>query len=95
MYWATKYDLILLPIHGEYSARKIVLPSRGDLIEKLNIQKGDYALGRPMGTGCPVPHVLQVIEADPVTGLSMTLVVGPKVSWRTRLGCQSLPYGGL
>lgn len=74
------YDFILVPIPGEISARKIVLPFRGDLVEKLDIKKGDYVLGRPMGAGCPIPHVLQVIEADPVTGLLSTWVVGPKVS---------------
>lgn len=74
------YDFVLSPIPGEISARKIVLPFRGDLVEKMAIQKGDYVLGRPMGAGCPIPHVLQVIEADPVTGLLSTWVVGPKVS---------------
>lgn len=33
-----------------------------------------------MGAGCPIPHVLQVIEADHVTGLLYTWVVGPKYS---------------
>jgi uncharacterized Fe-S cluster-containing protein len=74
------YDFVLSPIPGEVSARKIVLPFRGDLVEKMNILKGDYVIGRPMGAGCPVPHVLKVIEADPVTGLLTTWVVGPKVS---------------
>ena len=31
-----------------------------------------------MGQGCPVPHVLKVIEANPVTGVLTTWVVGPK-----------------
>lgn len=74
------YDFILVPIPGEISARKIVLPFRGDLVEKMDIKKGDYVLGRPMGAGCPIPHVLQVIEADPVTGLLSTWVVGPRIS---------------
>lgn len=75
-----QYDFVLGPIPGEISARKIVLPFRSDLVEKLAIEKGDYVLGRPMGAGCPIPHVLQVIEADPVTGLLSTWVVGPKMS---------------
>jgi uncharacterized Fe-S cluster-containing protein len=33
-----------------------------------------------MGAGCPIPHVLKVIEADQVTGLLYTWVVGPKYS---------------
>jgi uncharacterized Fe-S cluster-containing protein len=74
------YDFVLTPIPGEISARKIVLPFRGDLVEKMAIQKGDFVMGRPMGAGCPIPHVLQVIEADPITGLLSTWVVGPKVS---------------
>ena len=74
------YDFILTPLPGEISARKIVLPFRGDMVEKMAIKKGDYVLGRPMGAGCPIPHVLQVLEADVVTGLLYTWVVGPKVS---------------
>jgi uncharacterized Fe-S cluster-containing protein len=62
------YDFILESLPGECSARKIVLPFRADLVEKLNIEKGDYVLGRPMGAGCPIPHVLKVIEADFITG---------------------------
>lgn len=74
------YDFILGPLPGEISARKIVLPFRADLVDKMGIRKGDYVLGRPMGAGCPVPHVLQVVEADPITGVLETWVVGPKVS---------------
>ena len=74
------YDFILHPLPGEISARKIVLPFRGDLVEEMNIVPGDIVLGRPMGAGCPIPHVLQVIEAEPVTGLLYTWVVGPKYS---------------
>lgn len=74
------YDFVLNPLPGEISARKIVLPFRGDLVEKLTIVSGDYVLGRPMGAGCPIPHVLQVIKAEPVTGLLYTWVVGPRYS---------------
>ncbi len=74
------YDFILNPLPGECSARKIVLPFRSDLVEKMNIIKGDYVLGRPMGAGCPIPHVLKVIKAEPVTGLLYTWVVGPQYS---------------
>ncbi|TCL72429.1 putative Fe-S cluster-containing protein [Hydrogenispora ethanolica] len=73
-----RYDFVLGALPGEISARKIVLPFRSDLVEKLAIHKGDLVLGRPMGAGCPIPHVLSVIEADPVTGLLYTWVVGPK-----------------
>lgn len=74
------YDFVLGALPGEISARKIVLPFRSDLVEKLNIQKGDLVLGRPMGAGCPIPHVLKVIKAEKVTGLLYTWVVGPKYS---------------
>jgi uncharacterized Fe-S cluster-containing protein len=74
------YDFILNPLPGEISARKIVLPFRSDLPEKLAIVKGDLVLGRPMGAGCPIPHVLQVIEVEYHTGLLYTWVVGPKYS---------------
>ncbi len=74
------YDFVLEPLPGEISARKIVLPFRPDVVEKMDIKKGDYVLGRPMGAGCPIPHVLQVIEAEWVTGLLYTWAVGPKYS---------------
>lgn len=74
------YDFVLAPLPGEISARKIVLPFRGDMIEKMEIKDGDYVLGRPMGAGCPIPHVLKVIKAELVTGLLYTWVVGPKYS---------------
>jgi uncharacterized Fe-S cluster-containing protein len=74
------YDFVLGPLPGEISARKIVLPFRSDLVEKMNIKKGDLVLGRPMGAGCPIPHVLRVIKAEKVTGLLYTWVVGPRYS---------------
>lgn len=75
-----EYDFVLHPLPGEISARKIVLPFRSDQVEKMDIKAGDIVLGRPMGAGCPIPHVLKVIEADQVTGLLYTWVVGPKYS---------------
>lgn len=74
------YDFILNPLPGEISARKIVLPFRSDLVEKMEIAQGDYVLGRPMGAGCPIPHVLKVIKAEPITGLLYTWVIGPQYS---------------
>lgn len=71
------YDFILHPLPGEPSARKIVLPFRPDMTEKLGIKKGDVVLGRPMGAGCPVQHTLSVIEADYLTGLLTCHVVSP------------------
>lgn len=74
------YDFILHPLPGEPSARKIVLPFRPDMTEKLGIDKGDLVVGRPMGAGCPVQHVLSVIEADYLTGLLTTHVVSPLIA---------------
>lgn len=74
------YDFVLGALPGEISARKIVLPFRSDLVEKMDIRKGDLVLGRPMGAGCPIPHVLKVIKAEKLTGLLYTWVVGPKYS---------------
>ncbi|MFA4884808.1 MAG: (Fe-S)-binding protein [Desulfotomaculaceae bacterium] len=74
------YDFVLGPLPGEISARKIVLPFRPDLVEKMEIKKGDIVLGRPMGAGCPIPHVLRVIKVEQLTGLLYTWVVGPKYS---------------
>lgn len=74
------YDFVLKPLPGEISARKIVLPFRSDLVERLDIKEGDFVLGRPMGAGCPVPHILQVIRAEILTGLLYTWVVGPRYS---------------
>jgi uncharacterized Fe-S cluster-containing protein len=75
-----RYDFLLEPLPGEISARKIVLPFRADLVEKLGIKAGDYVLGRPMGAGCPIPHVLEVIEADTISGILVTWVVGPQIA---------------
>ncbi len=74
------WDFVLAPLPGEPSARKIVLPFRPDLVEKWGISKGDIVLGRPAGAGCPVQHVLEVIQADPVSGVLETWVVGPAFS---------------
>jgi len=80
-----RYDFVLGALPGEVSARKIVLPFRSDLVEKMEIKKGDYVLGRPMGAGCPIPHVLRVIKAEPLTGLIYTWVVGPKYAREQRV----------
>lgn len=74
------YQFVLKPIPGEISARKIVLPFRSEMVEKLQIGKGDLVVGRPMGAGCPIPHVLKVIKVDENTGLLYSWVVGPKYS---------------
>ncbi|MFA4849983.1 MAG: (Fe-S)-binding protein [Methanoregula sp.] len=71
------YDFIIGPLPGEPSARKIILPFRADLVERWMIVPGDIVIGRPMGQGCPVQHVLRVIEANPVTGVLTCHTVGP------------------
>ena len=74
------YDFILEPLPGEISARKIIVPFRPDLVEKWEITEGDIVVGRPMGAGCPVQHVLKVVKASPVSGVITTHVVGPRFS---------------
>jgi len=71
------FDFILHPLPGEVSARKIILPFRPDLVERWEIKKGDMVLGRPMGAGCPVQHVLSVIDADEITGVLTCHVISP------------------
>nr|WP_321351539.1 (Fe-S)-binding protein [uncultured Methanoregula sp.] len=74
------YDFVIGPFPGEPSARKIILPFRPDLVERWNIVKGDIVLGRPMGQGCPVQHVLRVLDANEVTGVLTCHTVGPKAA---------------
>ncbi len=71
------YDFILKPIRSEISARKIIQPFRPDLVERWDIKKGDVVIGRPMGAGCPVTHSLLVYDADVISGLLYTWVIGP------------------
>jgi hypothetical protein len=71
------YDFVIGPICQEPSARKIILPFRADLVELWEIVMGDVILGRPMGQGCPVQHVLRVIDANPVTGVLTCHSIGP------------------
>lgn len=71
------YDFVIGPFGDEPSARKIILPFRADLVERWDIIKGDIVLGRPMGQGCPVQHVLRVIDANPVTGVLTCHTIGP------------------
>lgn len=74
------YDFLLTPANNEISARKIIRPFRADLIDKLAIVKGDYIMGRPMGAGCPVTHVLKVYNVDELSGVLYTWAVGPAFS---------------
>jgi len=76
----TEYDFILDPLPGEVSARKIILPFRPDLVEKWGIAAGDIVVGRPAGAGCPVPHVLSVLQARQISGLLTGLILGPQAS---------------
>jgi uncharacterized Fe-S cluster-containing protein len=74
------YDFVIGPLANEPSARKIILPFRADLVERWNIVPGDIVLGRPMGQGCPVQHVLRVIDANIVTGVLTCHTVGPRAA---------------
>lgn len=72
-----EYDFVIAPLPGEPSARKIVLPFRPDMTERMDIKEGDIVLGRPAGAGCPVQHVIRVIKSDIITGVITGHVVGP------------------
>jgi uncharacterized Fe-S cluster-containing protein len=69
-----KYAYKLLPLKGEISARKSILP-----FKYTKVKRGDYVLGRPTMQGCPVQHVLEVIEQEK-SGIITGWVVGPKFS---------------
>lgn len=74
------YDFVIASLPGEPSARKIVLPFRPDMVERMDIRRGDIVTGRPAGAGCPVQHVIKVLDADWVTGVITGHVVGPAYS---------------
>lgn len=74
------YDFVISALPGEPSARKIVLPFRPDLVEKMEIAEGDIVTGRPAGAGCPVQHVIRVLDANKTTGVITGHVVGPMFS---------------
>jgi uncharacterized Fe-S cluster-containing protein len=74
------YDFVIGPLPGEPSARKIILPFRPDLVERWGITRGDIVLGRPMGQGCPIQHVLRVINANSITGVLTCHTVGPRAA---------------
>ncbi|MDR2944102.1 MAG: hypothetical protein LBU81_03335 [Methanosarcinales archaeon] len=73
----TPYDFVIHAFPNEPSARKIILPFRADLTERLDIRPNDIVLGRPAGAGCPVQHVIRVRDADLVTGVITGCVVSP------------------
>lgn len=75
-----RYDFVIGALPGEPSARKIVLPFRPDMVDIMDINPGDIVMGRPFGAGCPVQHVMKVIDADRVTGVITGHVVGPAYS---------------
>lgn len=74
------YDFVLSAFPGEPSARKIILPFRSDSVESKNILPGDIVVGRPAGAGCPIQHVIRVLDADPVTGVIEGHVIGPSAA---------------
>lgn len=75
-----RYDFVITSLPGEPSARKVVLPFRPDMVERMDIGRGDIVTGRPAGAGCPVQHVIKVLDADWVTGVITGHVVGPAYS---------------
>lgn len=74
------YDFVITALPGEPSARKIILPFRPDMVDIMDIVPGDIVTGRPAGAGCPVQHVVRVLDADRITGVITGHVVGPAYS---------------
>ncbi|MBA5942065.1 MAG: Fe-S cluster protein [Methanophagales archaeon] len=73
------YDFILIPFQDEKSCREMILPFNPMLMGELDIKKGDIIVGRPMGQGCPVEHVMEVIDADKFAVITVW-IVGPQYS---------------
>ena len=79
-FWATPMTSSSTLYRGKYLRVKSCSPFVVISLKKWRLFRGDLVLGRPMGAGCPIPHVLKVIKAEPVTGLLYTWVVGPQYS---------------
>lgn len=72
------YDFILQTFPEDPGPREIILPFNPSNAERLGIKKGDIVFGRPVGVGCPVTHVGQVMEnPDLLNGTITWCVVGP------------------
>ena len=74
-----KNSYILKSLPNEISARKSILP-----FTPVKVKRGDYVLGRPTMQGCPVQHVIEVIEQEK-SGIITGWVVGPQVSRHGRV----------
>ena len=69
-----KHDFILHPLSGEPSCREYILP-----FKPVTVKVGEIIIGRPTFQGCPVTHVMKVIEQDKF-GLIGVWMVGPQKS---------------
>jgi uncharacterized Fe-S cluster-containing protein len=79
----SEYDFILRPLPGEPSAQRYIQPFRPELIEQWGIGPDAIVIGRPVAPGCPVVHVLRVLDADPVSGILRCHTVGPLAARRS------------
>jgi len=74
-----EYDFVLQIFPGEPGPRETILPHNPTLTEKMQIQKGDILIGRPLGMscGCPITHCGVVMDVDYRTGVMVWCVTGP------------------
>ncbi|MEN6341313.1 MAG: (Fe-S)-binding protein [Methanospirillum sp.] len=79
----SEYDFILRPLPGEPSAQRYIQPYRPELVEQWGIGPGAIVIGRPVDPGCPIQHVLRVLDADPVAGILRCHTVGPLAARRS------------
>ncbi|ACL17098.1 (Fe-S)-binding protein [Methanosphaerula palustris] len=79
----SEYDFILRPLPGEPSAQRYIQPFRPELVERLGIGPGAIVIGRPVDPGCPIQHVLRVLDGDPVSGILRCHTVGPLAARRS------------
>jgi len=84
-----KYDFVLKAFPGEKSCREIILPFKS---LGLKVKKGDIIIGRPMGQGCPVQHVMEIISQDKF-GLFTVWMIGPQYSRNKKIRTREIgPY---
>lgn len=77
-------DFYLEHLPEDPGPREIILPHNPLIIKNLDIRKGDFIFGRPLGIscGCPVTHCGIVKNLDEKTGVIIWCVTGPLSSKR-------------
>ncbi len=78
------YDFVLDMFRDDPGPRETILPHNPLITRELDVQPGDYLIGRPLGMscGCPVSHSGVVMEVDQRSGVIVWCVTGPLSSRR-------------